>query len=162
MRWRWDWARDIRELVFALDPDSTGQRQWRQLARQVALRGKRVAVLEPAAYGGHKDVSAAWAAGVLCGEERPEAARQHAECLEMPEEVREACAERAAIMMADGARTVCRRRAPGVGVASGLGRRAVRCVPRRRHARPPAQPAARRSMAPRGLVLGLDRRPRLG
>jgi hypothetical protein len=100
--WRWDWARDIRELVFALDADSTGQRQWRQLARQAALRGKQVAGLEPAAYGGHKDVSAAWAAGVLCVEERPEAARQHAECLEMPEEVREACAERAAIMMADG------------------------------------------------------------
>jgi Toprim domain len=60
--WRWDWAREVRELVFALDADAAGQQQWRQLARQAALRGKRVAVLEPAAYGGQKDVSAAWAA----------------------------------------------------------------------------------------------------
>ena len=89
-------------LVFALDADAVGQQQWRQLARQAALRGKRVAVLEPAAYGGHKDVSAAWAAGGLCVGERPEAAHQHAERLEMPEEVREAWAERIAIMVADG------------------------------------------------------------
>ena len=61
--WRWDWAREVRELVFALDTDAAGQQQWRQLARQAALRGKQVAVLEPAAYGGYKDVSEAWAAG---------------------------------------------------------------------------------------------------
>ena len=100
--WRWDWAREVRELVFALDADTAGQQQWRQLARQAALRGKRVAVLEPAAYGGYKDVSEAWAAGVLCVGERPEAVRQHAERLEMPEEVREAWAERVAIMVTDG------------------------------------------------------------
>ena len=46
--WRWDWARAVRELVFALDADAAGQQQWRQLARQAALRGKRVAVLPPA------------------------------------------------------------------------------------------------------------------
>src|SRR6266403_375232 len=63
--WRWDWVREVRALVFALDADAAGQQQWRQLARQAALRGKEVAVLEPAAYGGHKDVSEAWAAGVL-------------------------------------------------------------------------------------------------
>src|SRR5207249_2440953 len=63
--WRWDWAREVRALVFALDADATGQQQWRQLARQAALRGKRVAVLEPAAYGGSKDVNEAWMAGVL-------------------------------------------------------------------------------------------------
>ena len=39
--WRWDWAREVRELVFALDADAAGQQQWRQLARQAALRGKR-------------------------------------------------------------------------------------------------------------------------
>ena len=61
--WRWDWVRGVRELVFALDADAAGQQQWRQLARQAALRGKRVAVPEPSAYGGHKDVSEAWAAG---------------------------------------------------------------------------------------------------
>jgi hypothetical protein len=61
--WRWDWARAVRELVFALDADTAGQQQWRQLARQAALRGKRVAGLEPAAYGGCKDASEGWAAG---------------------------------------------------------------------------------------------------
>ena len=43
--WRWDWVREVRELVFALDADAAGQQQWRQLARQAALRGKQVAVL---------------------------------------------------------------------------------------------------------------------
>jgi hypothetical protein len=67
MRWRWAWAGEVRELVFALDADAVGQQQWRQLARQAARRGKRVAVLEATAYGGYKDASAAWAAGVLSG-----------------------------------------------------------------------------------------------
>jgi len=56
--WRWDWAREVRALVFALDADAAGQQQWRALARQAALRGKRGAGLA-AAYGGHKDASAA-------------------------------------------------------------------------------------------------------
>jgi hypothetical protein len=47
--WRWDWVRAVRELVFALDADAAGQQQWRQLARQATLRGKRVAVLPAAA-----------------------------------------------------------------------------------------------------------------
>ena len=99
--WRWAWAREVRELGFALDADAAGQQQWRALARQAALRGKRVAVLPAAAYGGHKDVSAAWAAGMLrrgtwlaaaCG---PKA-------LEVPEELREAWDERRAMMVVDG------------------------------------------------------------
>ena len=36
--WRWDWVREVRALVFALDADAAGQQQWRQLARQAALR----------------------------------------------------------------------------------------------------------------------------
>src|SRR5439155_18542124 len=60
--WRWDWLREVRQLVFALDADTAGQQQWRQLARQAALRWKHVAVLEPVAYGGQIAVSAAWAA----------------------------------------------------------------------------------------------------
>jgi len=40
------WARKVRELVLALDADAAGQQQWRTLARQAALRGKRVAVLQ--------------------------------------------------------------------------------------------------------------------
>jgi len=37
--WRWAWARDVRELVLALDAAAAGQQQWRALARQEALRG---------------------------------------------------------------------------------------------------------------------------
>jgi hypothetical protein len=100
--WRWDWARDVRELVFALDADAAGQQQWRQLAREAALRGKRVAVLPPAAYGGHKDVNEAWAAGVLRLSSGPGAAAAGAEGIAVPEELQEALAERVAIMVADG------------------------------------------------------------
>ena len=63
-----------------------GQQQWRQLAREAALRGKRVAVLPPEAYGGCKDVSEAWAAGGLA----------------VPEHLREIWEERAALMAVDG------------------------------------------------------------
>ena len=63
--WRWDRVREICALVFALDADTAGQQQWRALARQAALRGKQVAALPVAAYGGYKDVNEAWAAGVL-------------------------------------------------------------------------------------------------
>jgi len=92
--WRWDWAREVRELVFALDADAAGQQQWRQLARQAALRGKRVGVVEPAAYGEHKDASAAWAAGVLAVGGGPAVAV----ALVVPEDLRQAWAERVAIM----------------------------------------------------------------
>ena len=47
-------ARDRRALVFALDADTAGQQQWRALARQAALRGKRVAVLPPTRMGDGK------------------------------------------------------------------------------------------------------------
>ena len=43
--WCWDWVRHVDALVFALDADTAGQQQWQALARQAALRGKRVAVL---------------------------------------------------------------------------------------------------------------------
>ena len=99
--WRWDWAREVRELVFALDADAAGQQQWRQLARQAALRGKRVAVLPAAAYGGCKDVSEAWAAGVLAVGAGP-AAAPGGEALAVPEHLREPWAERVAIMVIDG------------------------------------------------------------
>ena len=63
--WRWAWMRTVRALVFALDADATGQQQWRALAREAVLRGRRVAVLPAEAYGGYKDVNEAWVAGVL-------------------------------------------------------------------------------------------------
>jgi len=63
--WRWAWMRPVRALVLALDADATGQQQWRTLARQAVLRGRQVVILPPEAYGGYKDVNAAWVAGVL-------------------------------------------------------------------------------------------------
>jgi hypothetical protein len=101
----------------ALDADAAGQQQWRQLTRQAALRGKQVAVLAAAAYGGYKDVSAAWAAGVLEGGAGPAAAETGAEGLAVPEEFCNAWNERVAIMVADGGRprAACRGRATGVG-----------------------------------------------
>jgi len=99
--WRWDWAREVHELVFALDADAAGQQQWRQLARQAALRGKRVAVLPAAAYGGCKDVSEAWATGVLAVGTGP-AAAPGGEVVAVRPQQRESWAERVAIMVADG------------------------------------------------------------
>ena len=99
--WRWDWVREVRELVFALDADAAGQQQWRQLARQAALRGKRVAVLPPEAYGGYKDVNEAWGAGVLVVRGGPAAAAAGGEVLAVPQHLRESWAERVAIMVAD-------------------------------------------------------------
>ena len=87
--WRWDWAREVRELVFALDADAAGQQQWRALAREAALRGKRVEVLEPTAYGGYKDVNEAWGAGTLAVGAWPPAAAEGAQSRERPEELRE-------------------------------------------------------------------------
>jgi hypothetical protein len=99
--WRWDWVRAVRELVFALDADAAGQQQWRQLARQAALRGKRVAVLPTAAYGGCKDVSEAWATGVLTVGTGSVAA-PGGEALAVPQHQREFWTERVAIMVIDG------------------------------------------------------------
>jgi Toprim domain len=89
--WRWEWGREVRELVCALDADTAGQQQWRQLTRQAALRGKAGAVLEPAAYGGHNDVSEAWAAGVLAVGAGPAAAAVGGEVLAMPQHLRGFC-----------------------------------------------------------------------
>jgi hypothetical protein len=63
--WRWDWARATRDLIFALDGDAGGQAAFHALAPAARLRGKRVAYVEPEAYGGTKDAAAAWAAGTL-------------------------------------------------------------------------------------------------
>ncbi len=100
--WRWDWAREVHELVFALDADAAGQQQWRQLARQAALRGKRVAALPVAAYGGFKDVNEAWAAGMLVMRSGPAATAVGGEVLIVPPHLREPWAERVALMVVDG------------------------------------------------------------
>ncbi len=100
--WRWAWAREVRELVFALDADAAGQQRWRELARQAVLRGKRVAVLPPAAYGGHTDANDAWVAGVLTLGGTPPAGATGAAALAIPEDCREQWEERAAIMEWEG------------------------------------------------------------
>jgi len=99
--WRWEWGRAVRALVFALDADAAGQQQWRQLAREAALRGKGVEVLEPMAYGGYKDVNEAWMAGALTLGEGP-VALEGPKGLELPADLRNAWDERAAIMECDG------------------------------------------------------------
>ncbi len=99
--WRWDWAREMRELVFALDADAAGQQQWHQLARQAALRGKCVVMLPAEAYGGCKDVSDACATGVLAVGAGP-AATPGGAARAMPQHLREPWAERVALMVIDG------------------------------------------------------------
>jgi hypothetical protein len=80
--WRWDWAREVRALVLALDVAAAGQQQWRQLARQAARRG-------------HKDASAAGAAGVLAVGDGPDGRA-------IPQDLQELWQERTAIMGYDG------------------------------------------------------------
>jgi hypothetical protein len=100
--WRWDWARVVREIVFALDADAAGQQQWHQLARPAALRGKRVAVLPAAAYGGHKDVNEAWVARSLAVGAWSTPAAAAGARLAVPADLHEVWTERVAIMCADG------------------------------------------------------------
>ena len=62
-----------------------------------------MAALPAAAYGGHKDASAAWAAGVLVWCAGPAAAGMGgAAAPELPEDRQELWQERAAIIAADG------------------------------------------------------------
>jgi len=100
--WRWEWVREVRALVLALDADAAGQQQWRALARQAALRGKRVGVLPAVAYGGHKDVNEAWMAGALTIGTAAAVAAGGPEELGVSEDLREGWEERAAIMVYDG------------------------------------------------------------
>src|ERR671923_7933 len=80
----------------------TARTQWREEQhRQAALRGKHVEVLPAAAYGGCKDVSDAWATGVLAVDAGP-AAVPGGEALAVPPHQRESWAERTAIMVIDG------------------------------------------------------------
>ncbi len=65
--WRWTWAGEVKEIVFALDADAAGQAAWHALARAARLRGKRVGFLPSEAYGGCKDVNEAWVTGRLSG-----------------------------------------------------------------------------------------------
>ena len=64
-----------------------------------------MAVLPPAAYGGHKDVNEAWVAGTLAVSAWPTAAAEGATRMARPAALRELWAERAAIMECDGGLT---------------------------------------------------------
>lgn len=63
--WRWEWAPEIREVIFCLDADELGQEARQEISRAAAMRGKRVFYLPTEAFGGHKDISDAWGAGGL-------------------------------------------------------------------------------------------------
>lgn len=57
---RWEWTRNVTEVVIALDHDETGRMSRLKLGREGALRGKRVWFLEGEALGGAKDLNEAW------------------------------------------------------------------------------------------------------
>jgi hypothetical protein len=99
--WRWEWAREITQVIFAFDADTTGQHHWRLLARQAVLRGKRVVMVPPAAYGGEKDINAAWMAGVLQIDLLPPRGRDPAGPI-LTNDLQDLWEERAAIMEWDG------------------------------------------------------------
>lgn len=65
----WDWpaarSAGVREVILALDQDGPGQEAAQALARSGALHGMKVGLLDPATWGGHKDLAAAWLAGAL-------------------------------------------------------------------------------------------------
>ena len=61
-----------------------------------------MAVLESAAYGGHKDVNEAWVAGELTVEDWPASAGEGATRRKVPADLQETWDERVAIMVADG------------------------------------------------------------
>jgi hypothetical protein len=92
----------VRELVFALDADAAGQQQWRALAHHAVLQGKRVAALAPTAYGGQKDVNAAWVAETLAMAAGAVPAVAGEVRSTVPETLRKAWEERVAIMVVDG------------------------------------------------------------
>ena len=93
--------RKVRELVFALDAEPVGQQQWRQLAPQAAMRGKRVAVLPAAAYGGHNDVNEAWVAGTLAVDTWCTPGEETGARLAVLEDLYEAWEERVATLLVD-------------------------------------------------------------
>jgi hypothetical protein len=100
--WRWEWVRQVPALVLALDADAAGQHQWRALAREAVLRGKQVAVLPAAAYGGYKDVNAAWTAGVLVLPALLRVGGKQPADVHLPDAWEEQWEERAAIMEWEG------------------------------------------------------------
>jgi hypothetical protein len=65
--WKWRLARlaGVLETVLALDQDGPGQEAAQALARSGALHGMKVGLLDPATWGGHKDLAEAWLAGAL-------------------------------------------------------------------------------------------------
>jgi len=87
------WAREVRELVFALDADAVGQQQWPALARQAALRGKAGRGAAGRGVRGVQGCRRRLGGGLVAAA---------APVLELPEDLPELWQERAAIMAVDG------------------------------------------------------------
>lgn len=109
--WRWEWARTLRDLWIAFDQDETGRTRWKDIGVAARLRGIDVTVLDAAAFGGHKDLAAAWQAGVLT------VPVELLDDSETEADATYAAEERAAIQEFDGERT-------GEGTASNDGENA--------------------------------------
>lgn len=61
----WAWLRGQREVFIALDADESGRKAAEKLREEARYRGLKVTILDPAAYGGHKDIAEAWEAHAL-------------------------------------------------------------------------------------------------
>jgi hypothetical protein len=100
--WRWKWAQGVRELVLAFDADSAGERAWRALAYLGAVRGKQIAILSQADYGGAKDANEAWIAQTLnIGDDALRGSHRD-QGIVISQAMREEWEERSAIMEWDG------------------------------------------------------------
>lgn len=61
----WAWLRGQRELVICMDNDEAGRAAAEKLRQEARYQGLRATILDPAAYGTHKDAADAWAAHTL-------------------------------------------------------------------------------------------------
>jgi len=97
--WRWDWAREVRELVFALDADVPGSSSGASSpARRRCGEARRRAAAR--AYGGQKDVNEGGSLGPLRWVRGSHQQRRQGlgSC---PGDLHEAWEERVAIMVAE-------------------------------------------------------------
>ena len=100
--WRWDWVREVRELVFALDADAAGQQQWRCLPAKPHCGGSRSWCWSRRRMGGVKMSMRRGSPGALAVNTWLTPAEETGARLAVPADLHEAWAERVAIMLADG------------------------------------------------------------
>lgn len=63
--WRWDWSRRVQDVWLGFDRDKAGEAHAAAIIAEGRLRGRRITSLPLEAYGGHKDLNAAWCGGGL-------------------------------------------------------------------------------------------------